>query len=144
MAELSLYRERWIMDKFQEKALAFKKHLEYEYKIILGRKGKTTEFVIGFEKTDFPHLIGLHKLTDVLNGNIATERLFDECVKGILSYDKISRSEFFEKLGNRFEYFDRLEQMLDSNEIVFKCNTNQMAKFSRIVADFKLKNVIDD
>ena len=94
MAELSLYRERWIMDKFQEKALAFKKLLEYEYKIILGRKGKTTEFVIGFEKTDFPHLIGLHKLTDVLNGNIATERLFDECVKGILSFEKISRSDF--------------------------------------------------
>lgn len=132
------------MDKLQERAISFKKLLDYEYRIILGRRGETTEFVIGFEKTDFPHLIGLHKLTDVLNGNMATERLFDECVRGRISYEKISQSEFFGKLGNRFEYFDKLEQMLDSNEIVFKCNTNRMANFSRIVADFELKNVLEE
>lgn len=132
------------MDKLQKRAIAFKRLLDYEYKIILGRRGETTEIVIGFEKTDFPHLIGLHKLTDVLNGNIATEKLFDDCVKGKISCEKISQSSFFDVLGNRFEYFDKLEQMLDSNEIVFKCNTNQMARFSRIVADFELKNVLEE
>ena len=62
------------MNKLQERAFSFKKLIDYEYKIVLGRKGKKTELVINFEKTDFPHLIGLHKLTDVLNGNIATEK----------------------------------------------------------------------
>ena len=132
------------MDKLQERALSFKRLLDFEYKIVLGRKGETTEIVIGFEKTDFPHLIGLHKLTDVLNGNIAREKLFNECIKGKISYDKISQSNSFEKLGNRFEYFDKLEQMLDSNEIVFKCNTKQMADFSKIIADFELKNVFEE
>ena len=132
------------MDKLQERAFMFKRLLDYEYKIVLGRKGKKTEIVITFEKTDFPHLIGLHKLTDVLNGNIATEKLFDECLKGKVSYDSISQSEFFPKLGNRFEYFDKLETMLDSNDIIFKCNNNNMAAFSRIIADYELKNIYED
>lgn len=107
------------MDKLQERALSFKKLIDYEYKIILGRKGKKTELVINFEKTDFPHLVGLHKLTDVLNGNIATEKLFDDCLTGKVSYNTISKSEFFQKLGNRFEYFDKLETMLDRNDISY-------------------------
>ena len=82
------------MDKLQERALSFKKLIDYEYKIILGRKGKKTELVINFEKIDFPHLVGLHKFTDVLNGNIATEKLFDDCLTGKVSYNTISKSDF--------------------------------------------------
>ena len=132
------------MDKLQERACSFRRLLDYEYKIVLGRKGRKTELVISFEKTDFPHLIGLHKLTDVLNGNIATDMLFNKCLKGDISYEMISKSRFFQKLGNRFEYFDKLEDMLDSNDMIFKCNTNNMAKYSRIIADFELKNVYED
>ncbi len=132
------------MDKLQERAFAFKRLLDYEYKIVLGRKGKKTELVLSFEKSDFPHLIGLHKFTDVLNGNIATEKLFDDCVSGKLTYDTISKSEFFPKYTNRFEYFNQLEKMIDSNDTVFKCNTNSMSSFSRIIADFELKNIYEE
>lgn len=132
------------MDKLQERAFAFKRLLDYECKIVLGRKGKKTELVLSFEKSDFPHLIGLHKFTDVLNGNIATGKLFDECLSGKLIYDTISKSEFFPKYINRFEYFNQLEKMLDSNDTVFKCNTNRMSSFSRIIADFELKNVYEE
>ena len=132
------------MDKLQERAFAFKRLLDYEYKIVLGRKGKKTELVLSFEKSDFPHLIGLHKFTDVLNGNIATEKLFDDCVSGKLTYETISKSEFFSKYTNRFEYFNQLEKMLDSNDTVFKCNTNSMSSFSRIIADFELKNIYEE
>lgn len=101
MAGLFLYMQvEENMDKLQERAFSFKKLIDREYKIILGRKGEKTELVIDFEKTDFPHLIGLHKLTDVLNGNIATEKLFDDCLTGKVSYATISKSEFFQKLGN--------------------------------------------
>lgn len=132
------------MDKLQERALSFKNLLHYEYKIILGRKGKTTELILDFEKNDFPHLIGLHKLTDVLNGNIATEKLFENCLTGKISYETISKSEFFQKLGNRFEYFNKLETMLDNNDIIFKCNTDKMSTFSKIIADFELKNICEE
>ena len=132
------------MDKLQERAVSFKRLIDYEYKIVLGRKGKKTEIVIIFEKSDFPHLIGLHKLTDVLSGNMATEKLFDKCLCGKISYETISKSRFFQKLGNRFEYFNKLEEMLDSNDIIFKCNTNKLSGFSRIIADFELKNVYEE
>ena len=89
-------------------------------------------------------MIGLHKLKDVLNGNLATGKLFDECLTGKISFETISKSKFFSKLGNRFEYFADLEKMLDSNEMVFKCNNPNMAKFSKIIADFELKNVYEE
>ncbi|MBQ7054366.1 MAG: hypothetical protein IJN97_04010 [Oscillospiraceae bacterium] len=129
------------MDKLQKRTLAFKKLLDYEYRIILGRKGQKTEIVIDFEKTDFPHLIGLHKLTDILTGNIASEKMFERCLTGVVNYKTISKSAKFETLGNRFKYFDKIEMMLDSNDVIFKCNTNSMAVFSRIIADFELKNI---
>ena len=88
-------------------------------------------------------MIGLHKLTDVLAGNIATEKLFEECLKGRISYNTLLKSEFFNKLEKRFEYFDRLEEMLDSNDMIFKCNTKKLSDFSRIVADFELKNIYE-
>ncbi len=132
------------MDKLQERAIAFRKLLDYDYNIVLGKNNTKTEITINFEKSDFSHLIGLHKLKDVLNGNLATEKLFDKCLTGKISFETISKSKFFSKLGNRFEYFVDLEKMLDSNETVFKCNTRNMAKFSRIIADFELKNIYDD
>lgn len=132
------------MDKLQERAISFRKLLDYEYKIKLGRKGKITEFTLDFEDSDFYHLLGLHKLNDVLTGNIATGKVFEDCLKGKISFKTIEKSVFFQKLGNRFEYFNRLEEMLDSNDIVFKCNTNSMRTFSHIIADFELKNIYED
>ena len=137
-------KRRRKMYKLQERAISFRNLLDYEYNIILGRNNTKTEITINFEKSDFSHLIGLHKLKDVLNGNLATEKLFDKCLTGKISFDRISKSSFFSKLGNRFEYFINIEKMLDSNKTVFKCNTRNMAKFSKIIADFELKNIYDD
>ena len=41
------------MDKLQERAVSFKRLIDYEYKIVLGRKGKKTEIVINFENPIF-------------------------------------------------------------------------------------------
>ena len=46
------------MDKLQKCGKAFEKLLEIQYRIIIGRKGKTVELVIGFSKLDFHHLMG--------------------------------------------------------------------------------------
>ena len=48
------------------------------------------------------------------------------------------------KNGNRFEYFNKLETMFDSNDIIFKCSNNNMAAFSRIIADYELKNIYEE
>lgn len=131
------------MDKLQERAKDFLRLTDYEYKIILGRKGQRTELNLNFQKTDFAHLIGLHKLTDVLNGNLASEKVFNRCLSGKLTYEVIAKSRFFSIIENRFSYFDRLEEMIDSNETVYKCNTATLSQFSRIIADFEMKNEYD-
>ena len=131
------------MDKLQIRAAAFRRLMDYEYIIKLGRKGRIIEFTLNFEPSDFFHLIGLHKLTDVINRRLPTAQTFYDCLRGNITYEQLSRSVFFKDLGNRFEYFDRLEEMLDSNDTVFKCNTSTLRKFSRITADFELKTVYE-
>lgn len=131
------------MDKLQIRAAAFRRLMDYEYIIELGRKGRIIEFTLNFEPSDFFHLIGLHKLTDVINRRLPTAQTFYDCLRGNITYEQLSRSVFFKDLGNRFEYFDRLEEMLDSNDTVFKCNTSTLRKFSRITADFELKNIYE-
>lgn len=132
-----------IMDKLRERAAAFRRLMDYEYKIKLGRKGKLTEIILNFEPSDFFHLIGLHKLTDIINGRLPTEKIFYDCLRGNITYKQIAQSIFFDELGNRFEYFHKLEEMLDSNKIIFKCNTSVLKNFSRITADFELKNIYE-
>ncbi len=131
------------MDELQSKAVAFSKLLNIQYRIILGRKCKAYEMTINFEPFDFPHLIGLHKLTDIINGHISNDAMFDSCINGKLTYDRISSSVNFDKLGNRFEYFDRIEEMLDRNDTVYKCNARTLSCFSKIKADYQMKNQCD-
>ena len=53
------------MDLLKESALAFQRLLEYEYHFVIGRKGQLREFKLGFDRADFHHLVGLHKLKDI-------------------------------------------------------------------------------
>lgn len=53
------------MDLLQECALAFQSLLVYEYHFLIGRKGQLKEFYLTFQKADFHHLAGLHKLKDI-------------------------------------------------------------------------------
>ena len=129
------------MDRLQERAVAFRHLMDYRYKIILGRKGKATELSINFEASDFFHLIGLHKLPDIINGRLPSAKIFYDCLKGNITYDRLTQSASFNKLGDRFTYFDRLEEILDSNDMIFKCNTATLKGFSRIIADYELKNI---
>ena len=103
------------MDKLSERAAAFRRLMNYEYRIKLGRKGKLIDITLNFEPSDFFHLIGLHKLTDILNGRLPTKKIFYDCLRGNITYNQIAQSIFFHELGNRFEYFNKLEEMLDSN-----------------------------
>lgn len=53
------------MDKLQNIALNYKKMLDRQYFFEIARKQKSIHFVLSFEKSDFIHLAGLHKLTDI-------------------------------------------------------------------------------
>lgn len=49
------------MDLLQKCAQEFDRLVPYQYYVIIGRKGKTLEFTISFDRADFHHLAGLHK-----------------------------------------------------------------------------------
>jgi len=132
------------VDKLQERAVAFRQLMNYQYVIKLGRKGQIYSFVIDFQKQDFFHLIGLQKLIDLRFLKRSAEYIFNSCLKGKLTFPMLEKSEYFEELGYRFEYFHLLEKILDDNELVFKCNINSMRVYSNIKADYMLQNFRDD
>ena len=76
------------MDKLQKCAKAFEKLLEIQYRIVIGRKGKTVELVIGFSKLDFHHLMSLGKLKDLRIAKQNRGSVFDEIITGSTTYDR--------------------------------------------------------
>ena len=111
------------MDKLQKCAKAFENLLEIQYRIIIGRKGKTVELVIGFSKLDFHHLMGLGKLKDLRIAKQNRGSVFDEIITGITTYETLTKSRYLAQIENRFEPLALVEQLLDDNRLVFRYNT---------------------
>ena len=106
----------------------------------MGKKKKNIPLSITFEKAHFFHLAGLHYLTDrttLLYGDRA--QLFHKILNGTITAQQLESSKFYPKIKDRIEYLSYLEQIMDSNETVFKYNP-RLEAFSAIQADFLLKN----
>lgn len=78
------------MDLLQRCAAAFERLTSYQYRFTLGRRGKLKEIVLGFNQTDFHHLVGIHKLKDI---NIARDNR-QKVFRGILGGVYFCRSFF--------------------------------------------------
>ena len=111
------------MDKLQKCAKAFEKLLEIQYRIIIGRKGKTVELVIGFSKLDFHHLMGLGKLKDLRIAKQNRGSVFDEIIIGSTTYETLAKSRYLPQIENRFEPLALIEQLLDDNRLLFIINS---------------------
>ena len=128
------------MDLLLQCALEFEKLIPYQYHIMVGRKGKSLEFTISFERSDFHHLAGLHKLRDnvrFLTGK--REDIMAEILSGDLTLELARQSAYFDQIYPRLEPLSRLENFLDSNEIIFRYNSKAHV-FSVIEADYLLEN----
>lgn len=128
------------MDLLQTCAEGFELLLPYQYHIIAGRKGKTLEFTISFDRADFHHLAGLHKLTDnvrFLTGK--RDSIMQEVLSGRLTLSHAQQSAFFWQMESRLKPLAHLEEFLDSNEIIFRYNS-KVHTFSLIQADYLLQN----
>ena len=131
------------MDKLQKCAKAFENLLEIQYRIIIGRKGKTVELVIGFSKLDFHHLMGLGKLKDLRIAKQNRGSVFDEIITGITTYETLTKSRYLAQIENRFEPLALIEQLLDDNRLVFRYNT-KLNQFSLIEADYLLSTPFEN
>lgn len=132
------------MDKLQQTASNYSTILNKQYYFEIARKQKMLCFTLSFERADFYHLAGLHKLTDIaaLQGEPNKSKVFDNILNGSVSYDLIKRSRFYSKMNTRLELLSNLENMLDSNQIVFKY-MDAKNQFSRIEADCLLENAFN-
>ncbi|MBR6078691.1 MAG: hypothetical protein IKP60_00855 [Treponema sp.] len=123
-------------------AQSFSKLLDVEYQIILGKKKNLECLSISFEKQHFYHLAGLHylrDLADIFSGDRAL--VFEKILSETISQRHIELSRHFSKITDRIEYLSYLEQIMDSNETVFKYNS-RLDVFSAVQADFLMKNEI--
>lgn len=128
------------MDLLKQCAQGFENLIPYQYHIIIGRKGKTLEFTISFDRVDFHHLAGLHKLRDNLRFQTGKRSdIMKEILDGRLTFSQAEQSAYFDEMKLRLLPLSHLEQFLDSNEIIFRYNA-KVHTFSAIQADYLLQN----
>lgn len=101
---------------------AFIPLLSTEYELVLGRKGVSVTLRISFDKKDCFHLMGLQYLVDRPELSRDRGRVFDEIADGTITIEKIESSDFYNKIEQRVHFLPLLEQMIDSNDTVFKYN----------------------
>ena len=113
---------------------AFIPLLSTEYELVLGRKGVAVTLRILFDKKDCFHLMGLQYLVDTPELSRDRSKVFD-------AIEKIESSDFYKKIEQRIHFLPLLEQMIDSNDTVFKYN-KKANMYSMIEADYLMENNI--
>ncbi len=131
------------MDLLQQCAWEFEKLIPFQYHIIVGRKGKVLDFTISFDRTDFHHLAGLHKLRDNVRFQTGKRSdIMEEILNGRLTLSQAKQSVWFHEMEPRLLPLASLEIFLDNNEIIFRYNSKTNI-FSAIRADYLLENDYD-
>lgn len=128
------------MDILHECALSFEKLLNIQYHFVLGRKGNLKEFYLSFDKSDFHHLAGLHKLKDINALQIGKRSdVFDAILSNKITTQDIQKSEFYKQMYFRLEPLSNIEVLLDDNQLIFRYN-EKIRQYSVIKADYLLEN----
>lgn len=120
---------------------AFIPLLSTEYELVLGRKAVAVTLRILFDKKDCFHLMGLQYLVDRPELSRDRGKVFDEIADGTIAIEKIESSDFYKKIEQRIHFLPLLEQMIDSNDTVFKYN-KKANMYSMIEADYLMENNI--
>ena len=121
---------------------AFIPLLSTEYELVLGRKGVSVTLRISFDKKDCFHLMGLQYLVDRPELSRDRGRVFDEIADGTITIEKIESSDFYNKIEQRVHFLPLLEQMIDSNDTVFKYN-KKANMYTMIEADYLMENNVE-
>lgn len=122
---------------------SFTSLLDTEYRLILGRKGVSVSLSITFDKKDCFHLMGLQYLTDRPELRRDRGKVFDEIKDRKITREQIESSDLYGKIVDRVDMLPFLEELMDSNETVFKYNKKANV-FSMIQADYLMKSRIAD
>lgn len=121
---------------------AFGRLLDKEYQLILGRKNKSVNLQIKFDKKECFHLMGLQYLTDRPELFHDRTKIFDSISARQITKEQLESSDFYYKIADRINMLPELESIIDSNDTIFKYN-RKINAYSVIKADYVMKNVID-
>lgn len=105
------------MNTLQDCLKIYLKLMKNDYYITLENNVKIKVY---FDKKNFYHLLGLHKLRDITILRNSPNVVFKNIVNGKITHNHITKSVHFNKVENRFKYFHYLPIMLskDSKVIV--------------------------
>lgn len=131
------------MDKLLNCVQSFANLLDTQYRIVIGRKGKTITLCIDFSKWDFHHLMELGKLKDLRIATKNRATVFDEILTGKITYETLTQSRYFHLIQDRFSPLMHIEQLLDDNRLVVRYNAN-LNQFSLIEADYLLSTPYEE
>ena len=128
------------MDPLFSSATAFLALTQHEYRFTIGRKGVTRELRLSFSPDDFHHLAGLHKIRD--NDFIRTakrSKVFDAILNGSITMEILEHSRYYDEVADRIDLAGKLEQLLESSQIVFRFSAQMLPFYSKIDADYLLE-----
>lgn len=111
------------MDLLLKCTTVFRHLLQFRYCFVLGRKNIKKEIILGFDETDFHHLVGLHKLKDISIARANRQKVFRDILSGLITYQTIQKSSYAEECISRLSTFQYIEKFLDSDQLIFKYNS---------------------
>ncbi len=126
-------------------AKAYRKLLNTEYRIVLGRKNNAIEIKIGFFADQFYHLAGLHKLRKSYPFKKKSHgKVFEDILNDRISNELIKYDETYQEIALRLAAIIKLEEILDSHDTkYYKYDIKKVRIPSRLKADFLLEGNID-
>ena len=131
------------LDFLLQCAKSYENLLNYKYHFVIARKGVCREFSIIFQKSDFHHLAGLHKLTDKRSlQHGSREVLFNSILQSKYDMNYLQSSFHFDEMKDRLFALDNLEKLLDSENLVFKYNENVRVS-SSIKSDYLIEGEVN-
>ncbi len=128
------------MDLLQKATNSFSRLLDCKYNIIIGKNKKLFAYELSFDKYDFKHIAGLHKLTDIPGVyDASSEKLYDDITKLRLDSTIINNSEYGAEPLNRLNNIIYLEDYLDNAQAIYQWNKDK-SPFSSVDADIMIKH----
>ena len=122
--------------KFTKDALFYKTYFEgRKFHLRAGKRGVLLEFDILFSAERFKHMIGLHKINDIAQVKYSSSKLYHQILNKELTISNISISKNYYSIKNRLIFFEELENILNSKELMIK---SLHGKFNTIEADYLL------
>lgn len=125
-------------------AIAYKKLLDVRYEFHLGHKNKFHRLNLSFAQSEFLHLAGLHKLDDIAQlKRLKREVIFQRILSNPHEMESLfAKSRNYPELQERLLPLANLENLLDSEHLIFRFNSNQVP-YTKIRADYIISGSLD-